>query len=52
MMRLSIVGTTKLCVTRCSWTASSQAPGSNCGRITILRPPQTDESIVVAPATW
>ena len=46
-----IVGTTALCVTRCVCTASSHAPGSNCGRTTILRPPQTDESIVVAPAT-
>src|SRR3990172_5571400 len=52
MIRLSMVGTTKLWVTRCAWTASSQACGSNWGRTTRVRPPQTEERGAVAPATW
>ena len=52
MIRFSIVGTTKLCVTCSFCTASSQSFGSNCGRITSVRPPQTDDMIGVTPATW
>ncbi len=52
MMRLSIVGTTKLCVTFSFCTASSQSLGSNCGRMTSVRPPHTDDMIGVTPATW
>ena len=50
--RLSIVGTTKAWVTRSRSMVSSQAAGSNCGRIASLRPAQSEPSIVVAPATW
>src|SRR3989304_32647 len=39
MIRLSIVGTTKLWLTRCAWTASSQACGSDWGGAPSGRPP-------------
>ena len=41
-----------LWVTPCVSTASIQASGVNCGRMTRLRPPQIAEIIAVAPAMW
>ena len=52
MVRLSMVGTTIEWVMPCVSTASIQEAGENWGRMTRVRPPQTEEIMVVAPAMW
>ena len=52
MRRFSIVGTTIEWLAPSPPTAVIQPSGVNCGSTSIVRPPQIDESIAVAPAMW